>query len=53
MLQSPAAAAGPEDVFYTHGIRIAWAGGRLFLLNGRVYGPEPRKASRSILSFGK
>ncbi|MEY2226130.1 PQQ-binding-like beta-propeller repeat protein [Streptomyces sp. BF23-30] len=53
VLQSPAAAAGPEDVFYTHGIRIAWAGGRLFLLNGRVYGPEPRKASRSILSFGK
>ncbi|MFD6913034.1 PQQ-binding-like beta-propeller repeat protein [Streptomyces virginiae] len=53
VLQSPAAAAGPEDVFYTHGIRIAWAGGRLFLLNGRVYSPEPRKASRAILSFGK
>ena len=49
VLQSPAAAAGPEDVFYTHGIRIAWAGGRLFLLNGRVYSPEPRKASRAIL----
>ncbi|MFA7762213.1 PQQ-binding-like beta-propeller repeat protein [Streptomyces sp. NRRL S-448] len=52
-LQSPAAARGAEGVFYPHGIRIAWAGGRLFLLNGRVNSPEPRKASRAILSFGK
>ncbi|WP_329099866.1 outer membrane protein assembly factor BamB family protein [Streptomyces sp. NBC_01439] len=52
VLQSPAAARGAEGVFYPHGVRIAWAGGRLFLLNGRVYSPEPRKASRAILSFG-
>lgn len=53
LLQSPAAAAGAEDVFYDHGVRIAWAGGRLFLLNGRVVSPEPKVASRAILSFGK
>ncbi|MGW0392191.1 outer membrane protein assembly factor BamB family protein [Streptomyces sp. NPDC003042] len=53
VLRSPAAAAGAEGVFYTHSVRIAWAGGRLFLLNGRVYSPEPGKASRAILSFGK
>ncbi|QES55890.1 hypothetical protein DEJ51_18385 [Streptomyces venezuelae] len=53
VLQSPAAARGAEGVFYPHGIRIAWSDGRLFLLNGRVYSPEPRKASRAILSFGK
>ncbi|CAM5669753.1 outer membrane protein assembly factor BamB family protein [Streptomyces avidinii] len=53
LLQSPAAAAGAQGVFFTHGLRTAWAGGRLFLLNGRVYSPEPKKASRSILSFGK
>ncbi|MEU9146146.1 PQQ-binding-like beta-propeller repeat protein [Streptomyces sp. NPDC048349] len=53
LLRSPAAAAGAEDVFYDHGVRISWAGGRLFLLNGRVVSPEPKVASRSILSFGK
>ena len=53
VLQSPAAAAGAAGIFYTHNVRIAWAGGRLFLLNGRVYSPDPRKASRAILSFGK
>ncbi|MGR4884726.1 PQQ-binding-like beta-propeller repeat protein [Streptomyces sp. LARHCF249] len=53
LLQSPAAAAGAEDVFYDHGVRISWAGGRLFLLNGRVVSPEPQVASRAILSFGK
>ncbi|MEV7559527.1 PQQ-binding-like beta-propeller repeat protein [Streptomyces sp. NPDC089795] len=53
VLQSPAAARGPEEVFYPHGIRIAWADGRVFLLNGRVYSPEARKVSRAILSFGK
>lgn len=53
LLQSPAASAGAQGVFYTHGVRIAWADGRLFLLNGRVYSPEPRKASRAILSFAK
>ncbi|MEU9255064.1 PQQ-binding-like beta-propeller repeat protein [Streptomyces sp. NPDC048270] len=52
LLQSPAAAAGAEGVFYDHGVRIAWAGGRLFLLNGRVNGPEPTVVSRAILSFG-
>ena len=26
VLQSPAAATGPQSVFYTHGVRIAWAG---------------------------
>lgn len=52
LLQSPAAAAGAEEVFYDHGVRIGWAGGRLFLLNGRVNGPEPKVASRAILSFG-
>lgn len=52
LLRSPAVAAGAEDVFYDHGVRIAWAGGRLFLLNGRVQSPEPGIASRSILSFG-
>ncbi len=53
VLQSPAASAGAQSVFYTHNIRIAWAGGRLFLVNGRVYSPEPRKVSRAVLSFGK
>ncbi|MCX5607214.1 PQQ-binding-like beta-propeller repeat protein [Streptomyces sp. NBC_00047] len=53
LLQSPAAAAGAEGVIYDHGVRIAWAGGRLFLLNGRVASPEPGVASRAILSFGK
>ncbi|MDX3540898.1 PQQ-binding-like beta-propeller repeat protein [Streptomyces sp. MB09-01] len=51
VLQSPAVSAGAESVFYTHNIRITWAGGRLFLLNGRVYGPEPkRRAARSSRS---
>ncbi|MFD9354008.1 PQQ-binding-like beta-propeller repeat protein [Streptomyces sp. NPDC060031] len=53
VLQSPAAAEGAESVFSTSALRVAWAGGRLFLLNGRVYSPEPRKASRALLSFGK
>lgn len=53
VLRSPAAAAGAQRVFYAHGVRIAWSGGRLFLLNGRVYSPEPRKVTRAILSFGK
>ncbi|MFG2874564.1 PQQ-binding-like beta-propeller repeat protein [Streptomyces sp. NPDC048337] len=53
VLQSPAAAAGAESVFYTTSLRVAWAGGRLFLLNGRVYTSEPKKASRALLSFGK
>ncbi|MFJ7592523.1 PQQ-binding-like beta-propeller repeat protein [Streptomyces sp. NPDC097617] len=53
VLRSPAAATGAQGVFYTHGLRTAWAGGRVFLLNGRVYSPDPGKASRAILSFGK
>ncbi|MER5732189.1 PQQ-binding-like beta-propeller repeat protein [Streptomyces sp. NPDC002138] len=52
-LQSPAAARGPESVFYAHGVHPLWAGGRLFLLNGRVQGPEPGKVDHAILSFGK
>lgn len=52
-LQSPAAARGPESVFYAHGVRPAWLGGRLFLLDGRVNGPEPTKVDHSILSLGK
>ncbi|MFJ6798008.1 PQQ-binding-like beta-propeller repeat protein [Streptomyces sp. NPDC091268] len=53
LLQSPAAAAGAEGVFFASSARIAWSGGRLFLLNGRVYSPEPKKVSRALLSFGK
>ncbi|MFE9928295.1 PQQ-binding-like beta-propeller repeat protein [Streptomyces sp. NPDC005533] len=53
VLQSPAVSAGAASVFYSHGIRTTWSGGRVFLLNGRVYSPEPKKKSRAILSFGK
>ncbi|MFE5674338.1 PQQ-binding-like beta-propeller repeat protein [Streptomyces erythrochromogenes] len=53
VLQSPVVARGAEGVFYAHGIRLAWSGGRVFMVNGRVYSPEPRKTSRAILSFGK
>ncbi|MFE6835209.1 PQQ-binding-like beta-propeller repeat protein [Streptomyces sp. NPDC057705] len=53
VLQSPAVSAGAASVFYSHSIRTTWAGGRLFLLNGWVYSPEPKKKSRAILSFGK
>ncbi|MET9697231.1 PQQ-binding-like beta-propeller repeat protein [Streptomyces sp. NPDC006529] len=52
-LQSPAAARGPQSVFYPHGVHPAWLGGRLFLLNGRVQGPEPEKVDHALLSFGK
>ncbi|MFD4864608.1 PQQ-binding-like beta-propeller repeat protein [Streptomyces sp. NPDC058412] len=53
VLQSPAVSAGAASVFFSHSIRTTWAGGRLFLVNGRVYGPEPKKKSRAVLSFGK
>ncbi|MCJ1676536.1 PQQ-like beta-propeller repeat protein [Streptomyces sp. APSN-46.1] len=53
ILQSPAAAKGAESVFYAHGVRLTWAGGRLFLLNGRVKSPEPKKVDHAILSFGR
>ncbi|MCX4545528.1 PQQ-binding-like beta-propeller repeat protein [Streptomyces sp. NBC_01565] len=53
VLQSPAAAEGAESVFYSHGVRMAWSDGRIFLLNGRVSSPEPKKVDRALLSFAK
>ncbi|MEV6954801.1 PQQ-binding-like beta-propeller repeat protein [Streptomyces sp. NPDC051183] len=53
LLRTPAAAAGAEGVFYNSGLQLAWAGGRMFLLNGRAYSPAPGKQSRALLSFGK
>lgn len=53
LLQSPAAAAGAQGVFFNSSLRITWAGGRLFLLSGRVYSPAPGKQIRALLSFGK
>ncbi|WP_223279746.1 PQQ-binding-like beta-propeller repeat protein [Streptomyces sp. SDr-06] len=50
-LQSPGAAAGTEQSFYSP--RVAWAGGRFFLLNGRVSTPKADKKDNAILSFGK
>ncbi|MYT19937.1 hypothetical protein GTW69_06475, partial [Streptomyces sp. SID7760] len=41
VLASPDAAKGAESVFYPSLVRMAWAGGRFFLLNGRVYSPKP------------
>ncbi|MCM1969389.1 PQQ-binding-like beta-propeller repeat protein [Streptomyces sp. G1] len=52
-LQSPKIARGPESAFYTSSVRLSWAGGRVFLLNGSVHSPEPRKVDHSLLSFGK
>ncbi|MFJ2824649.1 PQQ-binding-like beta-propeller repeat protein [Streptomyces toxytricini] len=52
-LQSPAGAAGAQEVFFSHGAHTAWAGGRLFLLNGRVKSPEPGLVHHALLSFGK
>ncbi|MEU9198059.1 outer membrane protein assembly factor BamB family protein [Streptomyces hundungensis] len=50
-LQSPAAASGTERNFYSP--HTVWAGGRLFLLNGRVKSPKGDERDNSILSFGK
>ncbi|MGW6408740.1 outer membrane protein assembly factor BamB family protein [Streptomyces vinaceus] len=53
VLASPDAAKGAESVFYPSLVRMAWAGGRFFLLNGRVYSPKPTEVSHAILSFGR
>ncbi|MFI1147620.1 PQQ-binding-like beta-propeller repeat protein [Streptomyces sp. NPDC020817] len=53
VLASPDGAKGAESVFYPNLSRVAWAGGRLFLLNGRVYSPKPSEVSHAILSFGR
>ncbi|GHB41359.1 hypothetical protein GCM10010331_30830 [Streptomyces xanthochromogenes] len=50
-LQSPSAAAGTEEYFF--GPRITWAGGRVFILNGRVNSPKGDKKDNALLSFGK
>lgn len=52
-LQSPKIAKGPESAFYAFSVRLAWAGGRVFMLNGSVRSPEPKKVDHSLLSFGK
>jgi outer membrane protein assembly factor BamB len=51
-LPSPKAAKGPESAFYASSVRLAWVEGRVFLLNGFVRSPEPRKVDHSLLSFG-
>ncbi|MFD0265466.1 PQQ-binding-like beta-propeller repeat protein [Streptomyces sp. NPDC127106] len=53
VLQSPAAAAGAQGVFSSHNVRAAWAGGRLFLLNGTVKSPEKGNVTHALLSFGR
>ncbi|MFE9403296.1 PQQ-binding-like beta-propeller repeat protein [Streptomyces sp. NPDC006530] len=50
-LQSPQAASGAESYFFTP--RLAWSGGRVFLLNSRVNTPKPGLSSHAALSFGK
>ncbi|MFD9824614.1 outer membrane protein assembly factor BamB family protein [Streptomyces violascens] len=50
-LQSPSAAGSTERNFY--GPRMAWAGGRFFMLNGRVKSPKGDQRDNSLLSFGK
>ncbi|MFJ3203249.1 PQQ-binding-like beta-propeller repeat protein [Streptomyces sp. NPDC086989] len=53
VLQTPEGTKGAESVFFSHSVRVAWAGGRLFLLKGSVYSPEPGKVDHAILSFGR
>ncbi|MFJ9431557.1 PQQ-binding-like beta-propeller repeat protein [Streptomyces sp. NPDC101490] len=53
VLRSPAAAVGAERGFEPSRARLAWAGGRIFLLKDRVFSPRPRAVDHSILSFGK
>ncbi|MFG2709906.1 PQQ-binding-like beta-propeller repeat protein [Streptomyces goshikiensis] len=53
VLRSPAAAAGAQSVFYPHGVRMTWSDGRLFLLNGMVRSPEPKKVDHAVLSFAR
>ncbi|MFF1478170.1 hypothetical protein ACFVYD_11455 [Streptomyces sp. NPDC058301] len=52
LLQTPAAATGAESAFFLRP-RMAWSGGRFFLLNGRVQSPTAQKKDRTLLSFGK
>ncbi|MBW5485038.1 outer membrane protein assembly factor BamB family protein [Streptomyces bambusae] len=52
VLQSPAAAAGPQSALYPFSLRAGWAGGRVFVLNGSVGSPDTRKVSIALLSFG-
>ncbi|NXY96378.1 PQQ-binding-like beta-propeller repeat protein [Streptomyces sp. BR123] len=53
VLQSPAGAAGAQGVFHSHNVQAAWAGGRLFLLNGTVKSPEKGNVTHALLSFGR
>ncbi|MFG3285116.1 PQQ-binding-like beta-propeller repeat protein [Streptomyces sp. NPDC048111] len=50
-LQSPAASSGTERNFFSP--HLAWSGGRVFVLNGRVNSPKADKKDNSLLSFGK
>ncbi|MFE3687960.1 PQQ-binding-like beta-propeller repeat protein [Streptomyces sp. NPDC059095] len=50
-LQSPSAAVDTEQNFYSP--HITWAGGRVFVLNGRVNSPKGDKKDHALLSFGK
>ncbi|MFJ8386491.1 PQQ-binding-like beta-propeller repeat protein [Streptomyces sp. NPDC094438] len=50
-LRSPSAASGAERTFFS--ARIAWAGGRLFVLNNRVESPTANATVHAALSFGK
>ncbi|MFF4102018.1 PQQ-binding-like beta-propeller repeat protein [Streptomyces sp. NPDC001903] len=53
ILQSPEGTKGAEAVFFPNLVRMAWAGGRLFLLNGRVSSPKPSEVTHALLSFGR
>ncbi|MFJ3923381.1 PQQ-binding-like beta-propeller repeat protein [Streptomyces sp. NPDC090022] len=53
VLRSPAMARGAQSVFFSHSVRLAWSGGRLFLLKGTVRSPEPTMVDHAILSFGR
>ncbi|MFD7164216.1 outer membrane protein assembly factor BamB family protein [Streptomyces violascens] len=50
-MQSPSSAASTERNFFSP--RVAWAGGRLFLLNDSVKSPKGDQRDNSLLSFGK
>ncbi|MFI6470987.1 PQQ-binding-like beta-propeller repeat protein [Streptomyces sp. NPDC050516] len=49
-LQSPQAAADAQRSFFSP--HLAWAGGRLFMLNNRVENPTPNARVNAALSFG-
>ncbi|MEV5279984.1 PQQ-binding-like beta-propeller repeat protein [Streptomyces sp. NPDC051994] len=50
-MQSPSSAASTERNFFSP--RLAWAGGRVFILNDRVKSPKGDEKDNSMLSFGK